>query len=80
VPDAPGLVSFGAQLDSTVVDPLPEVRWFRDVSMCRPERADTAIATKRSERADPALNVQDRTHLRRTTIDTDQYNAAAAGC
>jgi len=48
--------------------------------MCRPEWADTVIATKRSERGDGALNVQDRTHLRCTTIDTDQYNAAAAGC
>ena len=40
--------------------------------MCQIELADAVIATKRSERGDAALNAQDRTHLRRATIDVDQ--------
>ena len=40
--------------------------------MCQLELADAVVATKRSERGDDALNAQDRTHLRRATINADQ--------
>jgi ribosomal protein S12 methylthiotransferase accessory factor len=42
------------------------------LEMCQLELADAIIATKRSERGDDALNAQDRTHLRRATINADQ--------
>jgi ribosomal protein S12 methylthiotransferase accessory factor len=40
--------------------------------MCQLGLADAVIATKYSERDDAAPNVQDRTHLRRATINADQ--------
>jgi ribosomal protein S12 methylthiotransferase accessory factor len=42
------------------------------MEMCQIELADSVVATKRSERGDAALNAQDRTHLRRATINADQ--------
>ncbi|MEP6837781.1 MAG: YcaO-like family protein [Bradyrhizobium sp.] len=42
------------------------------LEMCQLELADAIIAAKRRERGDEALNAQDRTHLRRTTINADQ--------
>jgi ribosomal protein S12 methylthiotransferase accessory factor len=42
------------------------------LEMCQLELADAIVATKRSERGDAALNVQDRTHLRRAMINADQ--------
>ena len=44
------------------------------VEMCQLELADAVVAAKRSERGDEALNAQDRIHLRRAAIDTDQCN------
>ncbi|QHO74131.1 hypothetical protein ACH79_17325 [Bradyrhizobium sp. CCBAU 051011] len=42
------------------------------VEMCQLELADAIVATKRRERGDGALNAQDRIHLQRAAIDTDQ--------
>ncbi len=42
------------------------------MEMCQIELADSVVATKRRERGDAALNAQDRTHLRRATINADQ--------
>jgi ribosomal protein S12 methylthiotransferase accessory factor len=42
------------------------------VEMCQLELADAVVAAKRRERGDDALNAQDRIHLRRAAIDTDQ--------
>ncbi len=42
------------------------------VEMCQLELADAVVAAKRNERGDDALNAQDRIHLRRAAIDTDQ--------
>ncbi|MCA6119086.1 YcaO-like family protein [Bradyrhizobium sp. WSM 1738] len=42
------------------------------VEMCQGELADAIVAAKRGERGDDALNVQDRTHLRRAAINADQ--------
>jgi ribosomal protein S12 methylthiotransferase accessory factor len=42
------------------------------LEMCQLELADVVVAAKRNERGDDALNAQDRIHLRRAAIDTDQ--------
>jgi ribosomal protein S12 methylthiotransferase accessory factor len=42
------------------------------LEMCQLELADAVVATKRREGGDAVLNEQDRTHLRRATINADQ--------
>jgi ribosomal protein S12 methylthiotransferase accessory factor len=42
------------------------------LEMCQLELADAVVAAKRSERGDDALNAQDRIHLQRAAINTDQ--------
>ncbi len=42
------------------------------MELCQIELADVVVAAKRSERGEDALNAQDRAHLQRATINSDE--------